>query len=95
MVKQMGERMALNTPVQGTSADILKKAMIDLFKEFKKRKLKTKMIIQVHDELLFDTPNEEIEEVKIIVKDIMENTYPLSVPIKVEISEGNNWYEAK
>ncbi len=95
MVRSSGERMALNTPIQGTSADIMKIAMIDVYKELVKRKLKAKLIIQVHDELLVDTPKEELEEVKQILKDKMENAYKLNVPLKVDINYGNNWYEAK
>ena len=95
MVRQMGERMALNTPIQGTSADILKKAMIELYDHFNKLNLKSKMIIQVHDELLFDVHEDEIEIVTKLVKDIMENTYTLSVPIKAVVNEGKSWYEAK
>ena len=95
IIRSSGERIALNTPVQGTAADILKKAMIEIYNEFNKRNLKAKMIIQVHDELLFDCPIEEQEEVLGIVKDIMENTYKLNVPLKVDINVGKNWYEAK
>ena len=95
MVKTSGERMALNTPIQGTSADILKIAMIEIHKELEKRNLKTKMIIQVHDELLFDCPKEEQEEVEKLIKDKMENAYKLLVPLKVDIESGANWYEAK
>lgn len=95
MIRSSGERMALNTPIQGTAADILKKAMVEIYDEFKKRNLKSKMLIQVHDELVFNVLNEELEEVKSIVKDIMENTFKLNVPLKVDIEIGNNWYEAK
>ena len=95
MIRSSGERMALNTPIQGTAADILKKAMVEIFAEFNKRNLKSKMIIQVHDELVFNVVEEELEEVKNIVKDIMENTFKLSVPLKVEMEIGNDWYEAK
>ena len=95
MVKTSGERMALNTPIQGTSADILKIAMIEIHKELKKRNLKTKMIIQVHDELLFDTPRDEYDEVVSLVKDKMEGACKLSVPLKVDIESGDSWYEAK
>ena len=95
MVRNQGERMALNTPIQGTSADILKKAMIEIYNKFNELNLKTKMIVQVHDELLFDAPNEEIEQVKKIIREIMENTYKLKVPLKVDINIGNDWYEAK
>lgn len=95
MIKSMGERMALNTPVQGSSADILKKAMIEIFDKFNSLGLKSKMLIQVHDELVFNVLEEERETVEKIVTDIMENTYKLSVPLKVEINEGKNWYDAK
>ena len=95
MVRSSGERMALNTPIQGTAADILKKAMVEIFEEFKKRNLKSKMLIQVHDELVFNVVNEEQDEVLEIVRNIMENTFKLSVPLKVEIEMGDNWYEAK
>lgn len=95
MVRSSGERMALNTPIQGSAADILKKAMVEIYQEFTKRKLKSKMLIQVHDELVFNVLLDEVEEVKIIVKDIMENTIKLRVPLKVDIEMGNNWYEAK
>lgn len=94
-VRTSGERMALNTPIQGTSADIIKKAMIEVQNELKKRNLKTKMIIQVHDELVFDCDKDELEEVISFVKEIMENTYKLSVPLKVDINYGDNWYLAK
>lgn len=95
MIRSSGERMALNTPIQGTAADILKKAMVEIFDEFNKRGLKSKMLIQVHDELVFNVVNEELEEVRKIVKNIMENTFKLDVPLKVEIEVGSNWYEAK
>ena len=87
--------MALNTPIQGTSADILKKAMIEIYDALNKKNLKSKMIIQVHDELVFDVVKEEKDEVEEIVKNIMENTYKLNVPLKVDINIGTNWYEAK
>ena len=95
MIRSSGERMALNTPIQGSAADILKKAMVEIFEEFNKRELRSKMLIQVHDELVFNVVNEEIVEVKEIVKNIMENTFKLSVPLKVEMELGDNWYEAK
>ena len=93
IIKSSGERMALNTPIQGTSADIIKKAMIEIYDKFNKLNLKSKMIIQVHDELLFDCLNEELEIVKKIVKETMENTYKLDVPLKVEIDYGKSWYD--
>lgn len=95
MIRSSGERMALNTPIQGTAADILKKAMVEIFGEFKKRNLKSKMLIQLHDELVFNVLDNELEEVKEIVRDIMENTFKIDVPLKVDIEVGNNWYEAK
>ncbi len=95
MVRQTGERIALNTPIQGTSADIIKKAMVLVYDAFKKENIKTKMIIQVHDELIFDVVKEEKEIVERIVKDIMENVIKLKVPLKVSADYGINWYEAK
>lgn len=87
--------MALNTPIQGTAADILKKAMVEIYDEFNKRGLKSKMLIQVHDELVFNVLKCELDEVSDIVKNIMESTFTLQVPLKVDIEVGNNWYEAK
>ena len=95
MIRSSGERMALNTPIQGTAADILKKAMVEIYREFNKRNLGSKMLIQVHDELVFNVLDDEIDEVSEIVRDIMENTFKIDVPLKVDIEIGNNWYEAK
>ena len=95
LIRSQGERIALNTPIQGTNADIIKKAMIELYDEFKKEKLLCKMIIQVHDELVFECSIEEETRVREIIKNIMENTYKLSVPLVVEIESGYDWYEAK
>ena len=95
IIRQSGERMALNTPIQGTSADILKKAMIEIYDLFSEKKLKSKMIIQVHDELVFDVYKDEKEVVEQIVKEKMENVYKLNVPLKVDINIGTSWYEAK
>ena len=95
MIRSMGERMALNTPIQGSSADILKKAMIEIDREFDKRKLKSKMLLQIHDELIFNVLEDEVDTVKKIVKDVMENTVSLSVPLVVDINLGKNLYEAK
>lgn len=95
MIRQQGERIALNTPVQGSSADILKKAMIEIYQEFKEKNLKSKMLIQVHDELVFNVLNDELDIVKEIVERVMENTYQLNVPLKVDIETGRDWYEAK
>ncbi len=95
MVRSSGERMALNTPVQGSAADILKKAMVDIYEEFNRLNLKSKMLIQVHDELVFNVLESEKETVISIVKDKMENVIKLNVPLKVEIEQGKDWYEAK
>ncbi len=94
-IRSMGERMALNTPIQGSSADILKMAMIKIDKELSKRNLGSRMLLQIHDELVFNVVNSELDEVKEIVKDIMEGIYKLSVPLEVEISIGKDLYEAK
>lgn len=95
IIRKSGERIALNTPLQGTGADIIKKAMIEIDKELIKRDLKSKMLIQVHDELVFTVPKSELNIMKELVTNIMENTYTLLVPLKVECEIGNNWYEAK
>jgi len=95
IIRASGERIALNTPIQGTSADIIKKAMVDIARRFKAENLKSKMIIQVHDELVFDTLIEEKDKVINIVKETMENVCDLNIPFNVEISYGGNWYEAK
>ena len=95
IIKQSGERMALNTPVQGSSADIIKMAMIELHKKMKELKLESKMILQIHDELLFDVKKEEEDLLFKIVKETMENIYKLEVPLEVEISTGSDWYQVK
>ncbi len=95
MVRSSGERIALNTPIQGTSADIIKKAMVLVYEEFKKQNIKSKMVLQIHDELVIDTVSEEEESVTKIVKDVMENVIKLSVPLKVGIAKGKDLFEAK
>ena len=95
MVRSMGERMALNTPVQGSASDILKKAMIEIDEIFEKENIKSKMILQVHDELIFNVYDDEIDKVKEIVYNTMTNVFDLKVPLDVDIELGNNWYEAK
>ena len=94
-VRQMGERIALNTPIQGTSADIIKKAMVEIARKFQEEKIQTKMVLQVHDELIFDVIESEKEKVEAIVKDIMTHTIKLSVPLKVSSDYGINWYDTK
>ncbi len=95
MIRQQGERIALNTPIQGTSADIIKMAMIKLFDEFKRNNIKSKMILQIHDELIIDTLIEEKDKVCKIIKDVMENVCKLSVPLTVSINCGNDLYDTK
>lgn len=94
-IRAFGERIALNTPIQGSAADIIKLAMISVHNELKKRKLKSKLVLQVHDELIIDAYNDEIEEVKELLRDLMENAIKLDVDLKVDISTGNSWYESK
>ena len=93
--KSFGERIAMNTPIQGTAADIIKKAMIDVHHELKKRSLKSRLILQVHDELIINTHKDELEAVKKIIKDKMESVVALKVPLEVDIGVGDNWYTAK
>ncbi len=94
-LKEAAQRIAINTPIQGTSADIIKMAMIKIDEEIQKRKMKSKMIIQVHDELVFETKEEELDELIQISKKNMENAIQLKVPLKVDIGIGNNWEETK
>ena len=94
VVRGFAERNAINAPIQGTAADIIKLAMINIHKRLENEQLKTKMIIQVHDELNFSVPKDELEKVKNIIKEEMEGVITLSVPLKVEIGEGSNWLEA-
>lgn len=95
MIRSGSERIALNTPIQGTSADIIKIAMVEASKKLKESNMKTKMILQVHDELIFDVFKDELDMVKEIVKETMEGVCKMSVPLKVDIEVGTDWYEAK
>jgi len=92
--RDMAERNAINSPIQGTAADIIKLAMINILKEFENKNLKTKILIQVHDELNFDVPTNELENVKEIIINCMENVVKLSVPLSVDFGIGKNWFEA-
>ena len=95
IIRNGAERMALNTPIQGTAADIIKIAMVRLFDEFKKHNLKSKILVQVHDELVVDCRKDEFEIIKKLMKDVMENVVKLDVPLIVDIEYGDNWYQAK
>jgi DNA polymerase-1 len=92
--RKFAERVAINTPIQGTAADLIKKAMIEIFRDLNHRKMRSRMLLQVHDELLFEVPEEEKEEMASLVRERMETIYPLRVPLKVELGWGRNWAEA-
>ncbi len=94
VVRGFAERNAINAPIQGSSADIIKIAMIDIYKEFREKKLNSKMILQVHDELVFDVLKDEIPQVKTIVKNKMVNSYKMSIPLEIDMNTGENWLEA-
>jgi len=95
MVRQFGNRATMNTPIQGTAADIMKIAMINVLKELKTRNMKSKIVLQVHDEMMIETTLDEIEEVKEILKSCMEGATTLNVPLIAEVSESTNWYDCK
>lgn len=94
LLRKAAERNAINAPIQGTAADIIKVAMIHIFNEFNTQKLKTKMVLQVHDELIFDVPKEELEVVMEMVPRLMNQAISLKVPLEVEISSGPSWFDA-
>ncbi|MCJ7682437.1 MAG: DNA polymerase, partial [Candidatus Aminicenantes bacterium] len=94
-IQQAGRRIALNTPIQGTAADLIKKAMIEIWREMKKKGLQSTMVLQVHDELVFEAPDNEQAILEELVKDRMENVHPFRVPLKVHLGWGVNWADAK
>ena len=93
-VRQLGERLAINTPIQGTAADLIKKAMIDIDRALATSGLKTAMLLQVHDELVFEVPEEELDAARSLIKDLMETVWELKVPLQVDMGWGRNWTEA-
>lgn len=93
-IRQLGERLAINTPIQGTSADLIKKAMIDIFLVFQHKGIEAEMLLQVHDELLFEAPKGEMDQVRELIRSAMENVWSLRAPLKVEFGWGANWAEA-
>ncbi|WP_138204053.1 DNA polymerase I [Haloimpatiens lingqiaonensis] len=95
IVKSFGERLAMNTPIQGSAADIIKMAMVNVYKKLNEKALKSSLILQVHDELILNVYKDELEQVKSMIKDEMENVVKLSVPLEVDINVGENWYGAK
>ena len=95
MQRQFGERVAMNSPIQGTAADIIKIAMVRVHDRLKAENLQSKLLLQVHDELLIETKLEELEQVKAIMKEEMENAASLSVDLEIDMHQGNTWFEAK
>jgi DNA polymerase-1 len=93
-IRQQGERLAVNSPIQGTAADVIKAAMISISNRFRREAINARMILQVHDELLFEFPESELDRVKKVVQEEMEGVVRLSVPVRVEIGSGRNWAEA-
>ena len=95
MLRSAAERIAVNMPVQGSAADVIKVAMINVFNELKKRNMRSKLILQVHDELVVRADKNELEDVMLILKDCMENAVKLDVPLVADIGSGPNWGDAK
>ena len=95
MVREFGKRAAMNTPIQGTAADIMKIAMIKVYNELKTQNLKSKIVLQVHDEMMIEAPIEEKDQVTQILKQSMESATTLKIPLLAEISEALNWYDCK
>jgi DNA polymerase-1 len=94
VVRGVAERNAINAPIQGSAADIIKIAMINIFNQMKEHELKSKMVLQVHDELNFDAVKSELEELKEIVKNEMENAVNIGVPLTIEMNAADNWLDA-
>ena len=94
MTRQFGERVAMNAPIQGTAADIMKLAMIKVYDSLKAEGLRSRLIIQVHDEILVETFEEEKERVREIIRTSMMNAVSFKVPLEIDINEGRNWFEA-
>jgi len=94
IVRGAAERNAVNAPIQGSAADIIKIAMINIHKKLEEGTYKSKMLLQVHDELVFDVYNSELEELKTLIKSEMENAYKIDVPLDVEVGVGENWLVA-
>ena len=95
MQRSFGERIAMNSPIQGTAADIIKLAMIRVHERLQQEKLRSTLILQIHDELLIETHKEEVEQVKAIIEEEMMKAAELSVPLIVSVSVGDTWYDAK
>ena len=93
-ISEAASRVAINTPIQGTAADLIKKAMVDIDSEVERRNFRSRMLIQVHDELVFETPEDECAELQLLVREAMEQAISFDVPLKVNLSTGTNWEEA-
>ncbi|HHY22281.1 MAG TPA: DNA polymerase I [Bacilli bacterium] len=94
-MRSFAERTAINTPIQGSAADIIKKAMVDISNEMNERKLQSRLLLQVHDELIFEVPQSEVEQMSSLITNVMERAITLIVPLKVDLSVGKTWYDAK
>ena len=94
VIRAEAERMAINTPIQGTAADLIKKAMIHIHGRLEKEKSKSRMLLQVHDELVFEVPEGEVDSIEAMVKEEMEEVHALQVPLRVDTKIGHNWDEA-
>ena len=94
-IRSFGERLALNTPIQGTAADIIKAAMVAVARRLKKEGLQARLLLQVHDELIIEAPEEEARQVSALLKEEMEGAFPLSVRLTADVSQGGSWYDAK
>ncbi len=95
MMREFGKRAAMNASIQGSAADLIKIAMVNAYKKLKEEGLKSKLILQVHDELIFDVPEEEVEKMKEIIPEIMTNAYPMKTRLDSSLAIGKDWYEAK
>ena len=93
-VRQFGERTAMNAPIQGAAADIIKMAMVNIYRRMKERKSRSRLIMQIHDELVFEVPEPEVEEMEQVIRHEMEHACPLLVPLKVTMGKGRSWAEA-
>lgn len=94
-IRSFGERIAMNTPIQGSAADIIKVAMVNVYRKLKKRKFKSRLILQVHDELIIEANSDELDGIKNMLQEVMEDAITLNVPLKVDMKVGNSWYETK
>ena len=95
MQRQFGERIAMNAPIQGTAADVMKIAMVRVDRELRRQRLSSRIVLQVHDELLLEVPADEEEQVKALVREAMMGAAQMAVPLEIEIQSGKSWYETK